>query len=65
MFIDDLRAALPVDAILLSLHGAMVTEHLEDPEGELLARIRALVGQRIRSSRASTCTRTPRSACST
>ena len=47
MFIDDLRAALPVDAILLSLHGAMVTEHLEDPEGELLARIRALVGQRI------------------
>ena len=47
MFIEDLRAALPLDAIFLSLHGAMVTEHLEDPEGELLARIRALVGPRI------------------
>lgn len=44
MLLDDLRLALPVDAIYLSLHGAMVTEHLEDPEGELLARIRALVG---------------------
>src|SRR3546814_12106467 len=30
------------DAILLHLHGAMVTESLEDGEGALLARIRAL-----------------------
>lgn len=30
------------DAILLDLHGAMVTESLDDGEGELLARIRAI-----------------------
>ncbi|MDT7837736.1 M81 family metallopeptidase [Aquabacterium sp. OR-4] len=29
------------DAILLDLHGAMVTTHLDDGEGELLARLRA------------------------
>jgi microcystin degradation protein MlrC len=30
------------DAILLDLHGAMVTEHFDDGEGELLRRIRAI-----------------------
>lgn len=44
MLLDDLRGAMPVDAVYLSLHGAMVAEHLEDPEGELLARVRAIVG---------------------
>ena len=44
MIVDDVRASLPLDAIYLSLHGAMVAEHLEDPEGELLDRIRAVVG---------------------
>ncbi|HEX4635096.1 MAG TPA: M81 family metallopeptidase, partial [Rhizomicrobium sp.] len=33
-----------LDAIFLSLHGAMVTTELEDPDGELLERIRALSG---------------------
>jgi len=47
MFVEDLRAALPVDGIFLSLHGAMVTEHCEDPEGELLARVRSLVGREV------------------
>lgn len=32
------------DAIYLDLHGAMVAEHLDDGEGELLTRIRAVVG---------------------
>lgn len=32
------------DGILLGLHGAMVTDFCEDGEGELLRRIRALVG---------------------
>ncbi len=36
-----------VDAVYLDLHGAMVTESLEDGEGELLARIRAAVGPDI------------------
>ena len=34
----------PYDAVYLDLHGAMVTEHLDDGEGELLARVRRIVG---------------------
>jgi microcystin degradation protein MlrC len=34
------------DAIFLALHGAMVAEHLDDGEGELLRRIRAVAGWR-------------------
>ena len=34
-----------VDAILLDLHGAMVTESFEDGEGELLARVRKIAPQ--------------------
>jgi len=34
----------PFDAILLALHGAMVCEHVDDGEGELLGRIRQLAG---------------------
>src|SRR5258708_24288668 len=33
-----------LDGIFLSLHGAMVTTELEDPDGELLKRIRAVPG---------------------
>ena len=40
----DLRAALPVDMVLLGLHGAMVADGYDDCEGDLLARVRALVG---------------------
>ena len=36
-----------IDGIYLDLHGAMVAEHHEDGEGELLRRIRALVGDAI------------------
>ncbi len=42
--LEDLRAALPVDAVYLDLHGAMVCEHLEDGEGEILARVRDAIG---------------------
>ena len=34
----------PFDAVLLSLHGAMVAEHTDDGEGLLLARVREAVG---------------------
>lgn len=47
MILDDLKAALPVDAVYLDLHGAMVAAHAEDGEGELLRRIRALVGEEM------------------
>ena len=42
--LDDLRAAMPVDAVLLSLHGAMVADGYDDAEGELLAAVRRTVG---------------------
>jgi len=38
------RAPEPVDAVLLSLHGAMVCEHTDDGEGALLARLRETIG---------------------
>ena len=37
----------PVDGVYLDLHGAMVAEHRDDGEGELLARVRKVVGDRI------------------
>jgi microcystin degradation protein MlrC len=43
----DLRAADPVDAVLLFLHGAMVAEGYDDCEGDLIQRCRAVVGPRV------------------
>ena len=40
----DLRAALPVDMVLLGLHGAMVADGYDDCEGDILQRVRALAG---------------------
>jgi microcystin degradation protein MlrC len=42
-----LAAAMPLDGVLLALHGAMVAEDEPDVEGDLLARVRALVGPHI------------------
>ena len=42
--VEDLRAAGDIDAIYLDLHGAAVAEGFDDAEGELLGRIRAVVG---------------------
>lgn len=39
-----LRAALPVDIVFLPLHGAMVAEGYDDCEGDMIARVRAVVG---------------------
>lgn len=44
MLLADLRAAMPVDAVLLFLHGAMVAEGYDDCEGDVLARVRDIVG---------------------
>jgi microcystin degradation protein MlrC len=49
-FWDEIKPVLEtaidsgLDGIFLLLHGAMVTTELEDPDGELLARIRAIPG---------------------
>ena len=45
--LDDLRAAMPVDVVLLGLHGAMVADGCDDCEGDLLERVRAIVGPRV------------------
>src|SRR5262245_39635774 len=42
-----LRQAMPVDAVLLFLHGAQLAEGYDDCEGDLLAHVRALVGARV------------------
>ncbi len=47
MILDGLRGAGPLDGVYLDLHGAMVTEGHDDGEGELLRRIRALVGKGV------------------
>ncbi len=39
-----LREAAPLDGVLLVLHGAMVAQGQDDCEGEILERVRAIVG---------------------
>ena len=43
--LDQLRAALPVDAVVLGLHGAMVAQGYDDCEGDLAHRVRQIAGQ--------------------
>lgn len=42
--LEDLRAAGPVDVVLLYLHGAMVAQGYDDCEGDILARVRQIAG---------------------
>lgn len=42
--LEQLQAAMPVDGVVLGLHGAMVAQGYDDPEGDLLSRVRAIVG---------------------
>ena len=39
-----LRAAPPLDGLILAMHGSMVTASQEDPEGDLLDAVRRIVG---------------------
>ena len=43
----DLRAAMPVDMVLLGLHGAMVADGYDDCEGDLIRRVREIVGDSV------------------
>ena len=47
MLVDAIRTAGSLDAIYLDLHGAMVAEHVDDADGELLRRIRGLAGPEL------------------
>lgn len=42
--LDQLRAALPVDAVVLGLHGAMIADGCVDCEGMLIEAVRKIVG---------------------
>lgn len=44
---EGLKAALPVDGVLLSLHGALSSEQIDDCEGYILEGVRKLVGPNI------------------
>lgn len=45
--VGRLSEAMPVDAVYLDLHGAMVSEDFEDGEGEVLRRVRAALGSNV------------------
>lgn len=47
LLLDDLRAHGAVDAVYLDLHGAMVAEHVDDADGEILRRVRNAVGPAV------------------
>ncbi len=44
---DGIRTALPLDGVLLALHGAMAAEGDNDADGTILAMVRAIVGPDI------------------
>lgn len=43
----ELKTALPVDGVVLGLHGAMVAQGYDDCEGDLLERVRTIVGPKV------------------
>jgi microcystin degradation protein MlrC len=45
--LDAIRAAGPLDGLLLALHGATVAVDFPDADGEILRRVRALLGPRL------------------
>jgi microcystin degradation protein MlrC len=42
--LEQIKAAMPLDGLLLGLHGAMVAHGYDDVEGDILERARAIVG---------------------
>ena len=45
--IDALKAALPLDGLLMALHGATVAENFPDADGEMAYRFRQVLGPRV------------------
>jgi microcystin degradation protein MlrC len=45
VMVDGIASAGPIDAVYLDLHGAMVAEHFDDGEGEILSRVRKVIGK--------------------
>src|SRR5580693_2972512 len=44
--LQQVRTALPLDGVLLGLHGAMVAHGYDDTEGDLIERVRTLMGRK-------------------
>lgn len=42
--VEGLKNNLPYDGVFFDIHGAMSVEGLDDPEGDLIERVRAIVG---------------------
>jgi microcystin degradation protein MlrC len=47
VLLNDLRASMPVQAVMLMLHGAMTAEDCLDCEGDLIERARSIVGPEV------------------
>src|SRR2546423_5114403 len=47
VLVEGIKAAGMLDAVYLDLHGAMVTEHFDDGEGEILRRVREVIGKEL------------------
>jgi microcystin degradation protein MlrC len=45
--VEGVRDAMPVDGVFIALHGSMVADGCDDPEGELLEGIRGVVGPEV------------------
>ena len=45
-FFDCLRVLLPLEGIMLIMHGAMYVSGIEDPEGEWIEELRKIVGKK-------------------
>ena len=45
--LSELKAALPVDIVALGLHGAMAADGYDDCEGDILQRVRRIVGPKV------------------
>jgi len=45
--VDSVRSAMPIHGLLVALHGATVCEDFPDADGEMLARIREVAGDRV------------------
>lgn len=45
--VREIERALPLDAVFLELHGAMVASHIPDADAETVRRVRAVVGEEV------------------
>lgn len=45
--LEKLQASLPLDGLFLDIHGAMSVQDLDDPEGDLITRIREVIGNDV------------------